>query len=445
MILGVFKAGAKGFTLSGNEQAPAAESLKSTQKPTPRTIAIIGLGYVGLPLALTFGRQYPTIGFDINPTRINELQQKLDSSGECTLQDFLQAPLAHFSNDPKHLAQATIYLIAVPTPITHDKLPDLSYLQSACELVGSVLKVGDIVVFESTTYPTCTRTFCVPLLESTSNLELNRDFFVGYSPERINPADKAHRLSQVVKITSGSTPESAAIIDKLYASVIPAGTHCVSSIEVAEASKALENAQRDINIAFMNEAYMLFDTLGLDMAEILQAARSKWNFLPFYPGLVGGHCISVDPYYLSYIAELKGFMPQIITSSRQTNEAMPCFIASKFAKQLESAGIELQGARVLVVGFAFKKDCKDMRNTLVPNLCDELGGLGLEVEVIDSLIDKEQARLEYGISVLESSQLLAHSYDGVLCNVIHSCDSAIDFQRFCKINGVFMSISLDKA
>ncbi|STO96385.1 nucleotide sugar dehydrogenase [Helicobacter canis] len=445
MILGVFKAGAKGFTLSGNEQAHAAESLKSTQKPTPRTIAIIGLGYVGLPLALTFGRQYPTIGFDINPTRINELQQKLDSSGECTLQDFLQAPLAHFSNDPKHLAQATIYLIAVPTPITHDKLPDLSYLQSACELVGSVLKVGDIVVFESTTYPTCTRTFCVPLLESTSDLELNRDFFVGYSPERINPADKAHRLSQVVKITSGSTPESAAIIDKLYASVIPAGTHCVSSIEVAEASKALENAQRDINIAFMNEAYMLFDTLGLDMAEILQAARSKWNFLPFYPGLVGGHCISVDPYYLSYIAELKGFAPQIITSSRQTNEAMPRFIASKFVKQLESSGIELQGARVLVVGFAFKKDCKDMRNTLVPNLCDELGALGLEVEVIDSLIDKEQARLEYGISVLESSQLLAHSYDGVLCNVIHSCDSAIDFQRFCKINGVFMSISLDKA
>ncbi len=554
MILGVFKAGAKGFTLSGNEQAPAAESTKSAQnkrsgasvssqvslekptpktnqlaggrifsekvglcsgeqgdktcglspqrdtnsplfrkKPTPKTnkaqspsktptiaiiglgyvglplaltfgrqyptigfdinptrinelqqkldssgectIAIIGLGYVGLPLALTFGRQYPTIGFDINPTRINELQQKLDSSGECTLQDFLQAPLAHFSNDPKHLAQATIYLIAVPTPITHDKLPDLSYLQSACELVGSVLKVGDIVVFESTTYPTCTRTFCVPLLESTSDLELNRDFFVGYSPERINPADKAHRLSQVVKITSGSTPESAAIIDKLYASVIPAGTHCVSSIEVAEASKALENAQRDINIAFMNEAYMLFDTLGLDMAEILQAARSKWNFLPFYPGLVGGHCISVDPYYLSYIAELKGFVPQIITSSRQTNEAMPRFIASKFAKQLESAGIELQGARVLVVGFAFKKDCKDMRNTLVPNLCDELGALGLEVEVIDSLIDKEQARLEYGISVLESSQLLAHSYDGVLCNVIHSCDSAIDFQRFCKING----------
>ena len=426
------------------------------KKPTPKTnkaqspsktptIAIIGLGYVGLPLALTFGRQYPTIGFDINPTRINELQQKLDSSGECTLQDFLQAPLAHFSNDPKHLAQATIYLIAVPTPITHDKLPDLSYLQSACELVGSVLKVGDIVVFESTTYPTCTRTFCVPLLESTSDLELNRDFFVGYSPERINPADKAHRLSQVVKITSGSTPESAAIIDKLYASVIPAGTHCVSSIEIAEASKALENAQRDINIAFMNEAYMLFDTLGLDMAEILQAARSKWNFLPFYPGLVGGHCISVDPYYLSYIAELKGFAPQIITSSRQTNEAMPRFIASKFAKQLESAGIELQGARVLVVGFAFKKDCKDMRNTLVPNLCDELGALGLEVEVIDSLIDKEQARLEYGISVLESSQLLAHSYDGVLCNVIHSCDSAIDFQRFCKINGVFMSISLDKA
>ena len=420
------------------------------QKPTPTTIAVIGLGYVGLPLTLAFGAKYPTIGFDINATRVKQLQEKLDSSGECGLQDFLQAPLARFSSEPSELAQATIYLIAVPTPITKDKLPDLSYLQSACELVGSMLKVGDIVVFESTTYPTCTRNFCAPLLESTSKLQLNRDFCVGYSPERINPADKTHSLSQIVKITSGSSKESAEIIDKLYASVIPAGTHCVSSIEIAEASKALENAQRDINIAFMNEAYMLFDTLGLDMAEILQAARTKWNFLPFYPGLVGGHCISVDPYYLSYIAKLQGFSPKLLTKARIVNEAMPSFIASKFAKQLESAGVELQGARVLVVGFAFKKDCRDMRNTKVPHLCYELESLGLEVEVLDSLIDRDRAKLEYGISVLESKQLLAHSYDGVLCNVIHSCDSAIDFQSFCKseiskgkAQGVFMSISLD--
>ena len=416
-------------------------------KPTPKTnkaqspsktptIAIIGLGYVGLPLTLTFGAKYPTIGFDINATRVKELQEKLDSSGECGLQDFLQAPLARFSSEPSELAQATIYLIAVPTPITKDKLPDLSYLQSACELVGSMLKVGDIVVFESTTYPTCTRNFCAPLLESTSKLQLNRDFCVGYSPERINPADKTHSLSQIVKITSGSSKESAEIIDKLYASVIPAGTHCVSSIEIAEASKALENAQRDINIAFMNEAYMLFDTLGLDMAEILQAARSKWNFLPFYPGLVGGHCISVDPYYLSYIAELQGFSPKLLTKARIVNEAMPSFIASKFAKQLESAGIELQGARVLVVGFAFKKDCRDMRNTKVPYLCYELESLGLEVEVLDSLIDRDRAKLEYGISVLESKQLLAASddsgYDGVLCNVLHTCDAHIDLASLCK-------------
>ena len=406
------------------------------KKPTPQIIAVIGLGYVGLPLTLAFGAKYPTIGFDINATRVKQLQEKLDSSGECGLQDFLQAPLARFSSEPSELAQATIYLIAVPTPITKDKLPDLSYLQSACELVGSMLKVGDIVVFESTTYPTCTRNFCAPLLESTSKLQLNRDFCVGYSPERINPADKTHSLSQIVKITSGSSKESAEIIDKLYASVIPAGTHCVSSIEIAEASKALENAQRDVNIAFMNEAYMLFDTLGLDMAEILQAARTKWNFLPFYPGLVGGHCISVDPYYLSYIAKLQGFSPKLLTKARIVNEAMPSFIASKFAKQLESAGVELQGARVLVVGFAFKKDCRDMRNTKVPHLCYELESLGLEVEVLDSLIDRDRAKLEYGISVLESKQLPAASddsgYDGVLCNVLHTCDAHIDLASLCK-------------
>ena len=431
-----FQGAGAGIYLSGNEQARAAESSKSAQKPTPTTIAVIGLGYVGLPLTLTFGAKYPTIGFDINATRVKELQEKLDSSGECGLQDFLQAPLARFSSEPSELAQATIYLIAVPTPITKDKLPDLSYLQSACELVGSMLKVGDIVVFESTTYPTCTRNFCAPLLESTSKLQLNRDFCVGYSPERINPADKTHSLSQIVKITSGSSKESAEIIDKLYASVIPAGTHCVSSIEIAEASKALENAQRDINIAFMNEAYMLFDTLGLDMAEILQAARTKWNFLPFYPGLVGGHCISVDPYYLSYIAKLQGFSPKLLTKARIVNEAMPSFIASKFAKQLESTGVELQGARVLVVGFAFKKDCRDMRNTKVPHLCYELESLGLQVEVLDSLIDRDRAKLEYGISVLESKQLLAASddsgYDGVLCNVLHTCDAHIDLASLCK-------------
>ena len=417
----------------------------TSPKPMPYTIAVIGLGYVGLPLALTFGTKYPTIGFDINPTRVKELQEKLDSSGECGLQDFLQAPLVRFSSNPNDIAQATIYLIAVPTPIAKDKLPDLSCLQSACELVGSMLQVGDIVVFESTTYPTCTRTFCAPLLESISKLQLNRDFFVGYSPERINPADKIHRLSQVVKITSGSNKESAATIDKLYASVIPAGTHCVSSIEIAEASKALENAQRDINIAFMNEAYMLFDTLELDMAEILQAARTKWNFLPFYPGLVGGHCISVDPYYLSYIAELKGFSPKLLTKARIVNEAMPHFIARKFAKQLESAGISLQGARVLVVGFAFKKDCRDMRNTKVPHLCYELESLGLQVEVLDSLIDRDRAKLEYGICVLESKQLIAasgdNSYDGVLCNVLHTCDARIDLTSLCKPRYALMFVS----
>ena len=428
--------GEQGDKTCGLSTQRDANSPLFRKKPTPTTIAIIGLGYVGLPLTLTFGAKYPTIGFDINATRVKELQEKLDSSGECELQDFLQAPLARFSSEPSELAQATIYLIAVPTPITKDKLPDLSYLQSACDLVGSMLKVGDIVVFESTTYPTCTRNFCVPLLESTSKLQLNRDFCVGYSPERINPADKTHSLSQIVKITSGSSKESAEIIDRLYASVIPAGTHCVSSIEIAEASKALENAQRDVNIAFMNEAYMLFDTLGLDMAEILQAARTKWNFLPFYPGLVGGHCISVDPYYLSYIAKLQGFSPTLLTKARIVNEAMPSFIASKFAKQLESAGIELQGARVLVVGFAFKKDCKDMRNTKVPHLCYELESLGLEVEVLDSLIDRDRAKLEYGISVLESKQLLAASddsgYDGVLCNVLHTCDAHIDLASLCK-------------
>lgn len=422
------------------------------------TIAIIGLGYVGLGLSLELGKRYATLGYDSDLTRVRELESSYDSRGECERQAFAKALKLRFVCDPSELKQAQIYIIAVPTPITHDKLPDLSYLQSACALVGALLDPGDIVVFESTTYPTCTRTFCAPLLESASDLVLNRGFYLGYSPERINPSDKAHTLSQVRKITSGSNDKSAALIDKLYASIIPAGTHLVSSIEVAEACKALENAQRDVNIALMNEAYMLFDTLGLDMGEILRAASTKWNFLPFHPGLVGGHCISVDPYYLAHIAQQCGCESGLITAARVVNESMAAFLAHKIAKSLAKQGIAVLGSRVLIVGFAFKKDCRDVRNTKAPLLCAELEALGARVEVLDSLVDRELVRKSYGREILHAQDLVGDygdleaqsvvdsldsggRYDAVFVNILHTCDSMLDLRALCKRDGVFLSIN----
>lgn len=438
------------------------------------TIAVIGLGYVGLGLSLELGRYYTTLGYDSDLARVRELESSYDSRGECEPQAFAKALKLRFVRNPSELKLAQIYIIAVPTPITHDKRPDLSYLQAACALVGTLLAPGDIVVFESTTYPTCTRTFCAPLLESASALALNHGFYLGYSPERINPSDKAHTLSQVRKITSGSNNTSAAIIDKLYASIIPAGTHLVSSIEIAEACKALENAQRDVNIALMNEAYMLFDTLGLDMGEILRAASTKWNFLPFHPGLVGGHCISVDPYYLTHIAQQYNCESQLITAARVVNESMAAFLAAKIAKSLAKQGIAVLGSRVLVVGFAFKKDCRDVRNTKAPLLCAELEALGASVEVLDSLVDREFVRKSYGRAILcaqdlgldsgdlgVKSSLQAHAqprasahafesresgldssarYDAVFINILHTCDSGLDLRALCKSDGVLLSI-----
>ena len=393
--------------LDSASKSPLDSASKSSplDSAPPPIIAIIGLGYVGLPLALAFGAHYRTIGFDIDSARIAQLKLGDDTTLESSSQDFIDARLTSFSDDLQDIAGANVFIIAVPTPITADKKPDISYLLDACAMVGSVLKKGDIVVYESTTYPTCTRTECIPALESISGLACDRDFFVGYSPERINPADKAHSLRNVKKVTSGSTKEAAQKIDALYRTIITAGTHLAPSIEVAEAAKALENAQRDINIAFINEAYILLDKLGIDIAEVLEAARTKWNFAPFYPGLVGGHCIGVDPYYLYHIAQRVGYHARIIASGRVINEKMPRYFAHKLLKMMASKDIEILGAKVLVVGFAFKADCADMRNTKVPALCEELKSFGARVEVVDSLVDRAAAREHYGIDILRARDL----------------------------------------
>ena len=417
--------------------AKKAES-KCADKPI---IAIIGLGFVGLPLALAFGKYYRTIGFDLDKRRVQALKAYKDSTQEFSKQDFLRAKKVHFTYRLEEIDEANFYIIAVPTPVTNDKKPDLSYLLQASQMVGKYLKKGDIIIYESTTYPTCTRKDCVPMLEAASGLKYNQDFFVGYSPERINPADKAHRLEHIKKITSGSTKESAHKIDKLYKRIITAGTHCVSSIEVAEASKALENAQRDINIAFMNEMYILLDKLGIDMAEVLEAARTKWNFLPGYPGLVGGHCIGIDPYYLYHIAQSVGYHTRIIASGRVINETMPRVFAHKLLKLLANAKIEIVGSRVLVVGFAFKADCTDIRNTKVPKLCEELESFGARVDVVDSMVDTRKTLQYYGRKIMRPKMLQKDSYDALLVLVCHSKDKAIDFRGFLKEKGVFLAIN----
>lgn len=366
---------------------------------SPR-LGIIGLGYVGLPLALAFGRLYPTLGFDTNPERIAALKRGEDRSGEVGADALRAAPLLHFSADPKSLAACNVFIVAAPTPVDAHNRPDLSPLLRASETVGACLKTGDVVIYESTVFPGCTEEICVPVLEQASGLLFNQGFCVGYSPERINPGDRQRGLAEVVKITSGSTPETAAFVDGLYRQVVRAGTHRATSIRVAEAAKVIENIQRDVNIALVNELAILFHQLGLDTGEVLAAAGSKWNFLPFRPGLVGGHCIGVDPYYLTYKAREIGYHPEMILAGRRINDSMGGHVAQRIIKLLARRGGSLCTARVLILGFTFKEDCADIRNTRVMDIVRELRDYGLAVVLYDPLADPVEVLAEYGETLL---------------------------------------------
>ena len=387
--------------------------------PSQPKVAVIGLGYVGLPLAVAFSRHVPVLGFDINAARVAELNGGEDRTLEVTPAELQKALAggARFSAQKADLADCNTYIVTVPTPIDNYKTPDLGPLLAASKTIGSVLKPGDVVIYESTTYPGCTEEDCVPVLEQTSGLVFNRDFYCGYSPERINPGDKVNTLATIRKVTSGSTPEAAAWVDALYQKIITAGTFCASSMRVAEASKAIENAQRDVNISFVNELALIFDRLGIDTQEVLRAAGTKWNFLPFQPGLVGGHCIGVDPYYLAHKAQAVGYYPQVILSGRRVNDSMGFFVASKVVKLMIQKGIAIKGARVLVLGLTFKENCPDLRNTRVVDIVQELEQFGLQVAVHDPWAQPEEAAHELGISLVQQFRL--EDYQAVVLAVAH--------------------------
>jgi UDP-N-acetyl-D-galactosamine dehydrogenase len=380
-------------------------------------IGIIGLGYVGLPLAVEFGKRYSTVGFDIKTDRVAELEKGNDSTLEATSEELASAKKLTYATDKSLLADCNTYIVTVPTPVGKNNRPVLTPLKGASQTVGSVLKRGDVVIYESTVYPGCTEEYCVPILEQVSGLTFNKDFFAGYSPERINPGDKEHRLPTIKKITSGSTPETADYVDALYRSIITAGTHKASDIKVAEAAKVIENTQRDINIALINELSMIFHRLGIDTEEVLKAAGTKWNFLNFRPGLVGGHCIGVDPYYLTHKAEEVGYRPEIILAGRRLNDSMAEHVASRMIKLMIKRNIQPSGARVLVLGLAFKENCPDVRNTKVADVVKELASFGCKVEVHDPWANSAEAEHEYGISLVAKPK--PGSYDGIVVAVAH--------------------------
>ncbi len=366
-------------------------------------VAIIGLGYVGLPLAVEFGRRRPVLGFDINQTRIAELRGGTDHTLETDAGELAAATQLAFSHDRADLKSCQVFIVTVPTPVDQANRPDLTPLVKASETVGQSLKKGDIVIYESTVYPGATEEVCVPILEKTSGLKFNVDFFCGYSPERINPGDKEHRLPTIKKVTSGSTPEVATAVDGLYAQIITAGTHKASSIKVAEAAKVIENTQRDLNIALMNELCLIFRKLGIDTLEVLQAAGTKWNFLPFRPGLVGGHCIGVDPYYLTHKAQEVGYHPEVILAGRRINDSMAAHVADETVKLMLKKNIPVLGSRVLVLGLTFKENCPDVRNTKVVDIVKTLRGYNTEVDVYDPWIDTDEAMHEYGLACLKDA------------------------------------------
>ena len=380
-------------------------------------IGIIGLGYVGLPLAVEFGKKYPTIGFDINANRIAELQTGVDKTLETSKKELDDSTYLTFSDVAEKLAQCNVYIVTVPTPINAHKQPDLSPLMKASALLGSVIKRDDIIIYESTVYPGATEEICVPILEQVSGLTFNTDFFVGYSPERINPGDKEHRVTNIFKITSGSTPETADTVDALYNVIITAGTHKASSIKVAEAAKIIENTQRDVNIALINELAILFNKLNIDTEEVLLAAGTKWNFLPFKPGLVGGHCISVDPYYLTHKAQAVGYNPEIILAGRRLNDNMGCYIASQVIKLMLKKSIHITKARILIMGLTFKENCPDIRNTRVVDIINEFKTYGAQVDVYDPWVDPKETEHEYGITPINN--LIENQYDAILLAVKH--------------------------
>jgi UDP-N-acetyl-D-galactosamine dehydrogenase len=365
-----------------------------------KTLAIIGLGYVGLPLAVEFGKIRPVIGFDINPKRVAELRSGEDHTLECSRSELLQAKHLRYSSEPSSLSEAQVYIVTVPTPIDQANRPDVTPLVRASETVGKALKKGDIVIYESTVYPGATEEVCVPVLEKFSGLKFNVDFYAGYSPERINPGDKEHRLPKIKKVTSGSTPEVADAVNALYAQIIKAGTHKASSIKVAEAAKVIENTQRDLNIALMNELSLIFHRLGIDTLEVLQAAGTKWNFLPFRPGLVGGHCIGVDPFYLTHKAQEVGYHPEVILAGRRINDNMSRHVADETVKLMLRKGLPVLGSKVLILGLTFKENCPDVRNTKVVDMVKTLIGYNTEVDIYDPWIDVEEAEHEYGLKCL---------------------------------------------
>ncbi|MBL4584853.1 MAG: Vi polysaccharide biosynthesis UDP-N-acetylglucosamine C-6 dehydrogenase TviB [Pseudomonadales bacterium] len=380
-------------------------------------IAVIGLGYVGLPLAVEFGRKFPTTGFDINQNRIDELLRGFDRTLETDAADLESASQLSFSASAPDLKHCNIYIVTVPTPIDTYRQPDLTPLRRASQMIAEVLDQGDIVIYESTVYPGATEEVCIPIIEQATGLTYNQDFYAGYSPERINPGDKTHRLPNILKVTSGSTPEVATLVDSLYASIITAGTHKASSIRVAEAAKVIENTQRDLNIALMNELSLIFNRLDIDTQEVLEAAGTKWNFLPFRPGLVGGHCISVDPYYLTHKAQEIGYHPEIILAGRRINDDMGAHVVEQVVKLMTRKKIHVVESRVLILGLAFKENCPDLRNTRVVDLINELEDYHAQVDVYDPWVDAAEAKHEYGINLVD--QPLAGNYDAVIIAVSH--------------------------
>lgn len=380
-------------------------------------IGVIGLGYVGLPLALAFSAKYQVIGFDVNTTRIDELKNGIDSTLEVESRDLEIAQSIQFTSDLELLSVCDVFIVTVPTPIRKDKSPDLSPLKIASDAIGRVLSKGNIVIYESTVYPGATEEQCVPILCKVSGLNFNEDFFVGYSPERINPGDKLHTITKITKVTSGSTHEAALFVDKLYASIIEAGTHLAPSIKVAEAAKVIENTQRDLNIALVNELAILFNRLEIDTMEVLKAAGTKWNFLPFRPGLVGGHCIGVDPYYLTYKAQEVGYIPQVILAGRRLNDGMGSYVASNMIKAMIRKGTLISGARILVLGITFKENCPDLRNTRVVDVIKELEEYGAIVDVFDPWVNIENNELADDINFVPAPE--SGTYDGVIITVAH--------------------------
>jgi UDP-N-acetyl-D-galactosamine dehydrogenase len=381
-------------------------------------IGVIGLGYVGLPLAVEFGKKYPTLGFDINQVRVNQLLSGHDSTLEVSDEELKDTPLMSYSFSVDDLKNCNVYIVTVPTPIDEHKQPDLTPLVKASAMLGKVVSKDDIIIYESTVYPGATEETCLPEVERVSGLTFNKDFFAGYSPERINPGDKEHRVTNILKVTSGSTPEIAEIVDQIYKSVITAGTHKASSIKVAEAAKVIENTQRDVNIALINELSIIFNKLGIDTLEVLEAAGTKWNFLPFRPGLVGGHCIGVDPYYLTHKAQSVGYHPEMILAGRRLNDGMGQYVVSELVKKMLSKRIHVDGAKVLVMGLTFKENCPDLRNTKVVDIVSELKEYKINVDVVDPWCSSEESEHEYGLSLVEDVK--ANTYDAIILAVGHN-------------------------